>query len=169
MAEPRVPDPDLQQLLDHTARVHELLQGWRLLIATSHRAYGNLLALQLQQANPQAPLLPQRLLAVFQPHRYSRTQAFATQFASSLSAADHTYLLEIYPASEKPIVGVTSSLIASQMDPSKVSYEPSMPIVVEAVASHAKAGDLIITLGAGDVSALGPLIIQTLDAHTTQN
>jgi len=64
MAEPRVPDPDLQQLLDHTARVHELLQGWRLLIATSHRAYGNLLALQLQQANPQAPLLPQRLLAV---------------------------------------------------------------------------------------------------------
>lgn len=55
------------------------------------------------------------------------------------------------------------------MDPSKVSYEPSMPIVVEAVASHAKAGDLIITLGAGDVSALGPLIIQTLDAQTTQN
>ena len=110
-----------------------------------------------------------RVFAVFQPHRYSRTQAFATQFASSLSAADHTYLLEIYPASEKPIVGVTSSLIASQMDPSKVSYEPSMPIVVEAVASHAKASDLIITLGAGDVSALGPLIIQTLDAHTTQN
>jgi UDP-N-acetylmuramate--alanine ligase len=110
-----------------------------------------------------------RVFAVFQPHRYSRTQAFAAAFATSLSAADHTYLLEIYPASEKPIVGVTSSLIASQMDSSQVSYEPSMPTVVDAVAGNASPGDLIITLGAGDVSALGPLIIQSLEAHKTQN
>ena len=108
------------------------------------------------------------VFAVFQPHRYSRTQAFAPQFATALSAADHTYLLEIYPASEKPIVGVTSSLISSQMESSKVSYEPSMPMVVDAVAGKAKAGDLIITLGAGDVSALGPLIIQSLESHKTQ-
>lgn len=64
MAEQNAPEPDLQQLLDHTARVHELLQGWRLLIATPHRGYANMLALQLQQANPQAPLLPQWVLAV---------------------------------------------------------------------------------------------------------
>lgn len=110
-----------------------------------------------------------RVLAIFQPHRYSRTQAFAPQFASALAAADHTYLLEIYPASEKAIVGVTSSLIASQMDTARVSYEPSMPTVVETVSTNARPGDLIITLGAGDVSALGPLIIQALDSHPTQN
>jgi UDP-N-acetylmuramate--alanine ligase len=110
-----------------------------------------------------------RVLAVFQPHRYSRTQAFAPQFAASLSSADHTYLLEIYPASEKPIVGVTSSLIAQQMESTKVSYEPSMPTVVDSVAYEAKPGDVIITLGAGDVSALGPLIIQSLETHKKQN
>ena len=110
-----------------------------------------------------------RVLAIFQPHRYSRTQAFAPQFATSLSAADHTYLLEVYPASEKPIVGVTSSLIAQQMESAKVSYEPSMPTVVDSVAASARAGDVIITLGAGDVSALGPLIIQSLENYKKTN
>jgi UDP-N-acetylmuramate--alanine ligase len=101
-----------------------------------------------------------RVLAVFQPHRYSRTQAFATEFAKALDKADHTYLLEIYPASEKPI---TSSLIAQKCVTNAVTYEPSMPIVVDRVAQDAHPGDVIITLGAGDVSALGPLIIESLD------
>ena len=104
-----------------------------------------------------------RVLAVFQPHRYSRTQAFATEFAKALDKADHTYLLEIYPASEKPIAGVTSSLIAQKCVTNAVTYEPSMPIVVDRVAQDAHPGDVIITLGAGDVSALGPLIIESLD------
>lgn len=105
-----------------------------------------------------------RVFAVFQPHRYSRTQAFSPEFASALSTADYTYLLEVYAASEKPIAGVTSILIASKMDKSQVSYEPSMPAVVEAVAHKATYGDVIITLGAGDVSALGPLILQSLES-----
>lgn len=105
-----------------------------------------------------------RVLAVFQPHRYSRTQAFAGEFAEALEKADHTYLLEIYPASEKAIAGVTSSLIASKSDLNAMTYEPSMPTVVELVAKEAKPGDVIITLGAGDVSALGPLIVQSLES-----
>ena len=105
-----------------------------------------------------------RVLAVFQPHRYSRTQAFAGEFAEALDKADHTYLLEIYPASEKAIAGVTSSLIASKSDLNAMTYEPSMPTVVELVAKEAKPGDVIITLGAGDVSALGPLIVQSLES-----
>ncbi|MFM1796915.1 MAG: hypothetical protein RL733_696 [Actinomycetota bacterium] len=104
-----------------------------------------------------------RVLTVFQPHRYSRTQAFATQFAESLSLSDHTYLLEIYAASEKPIPGVTSALIANKMNATSVTYEPSMPLVVEAIAKIAKPGDLIITLGAGDVSSLGKLILAALE------
>ncbi len=105
-----------------------------------------------------------RVLTVFQPHRYSRTQAFSESFATSLAAADHTYLLEIYPASESAIPGVTSSLISSKMRSDKVTYEPSMPSVVEMVARDARAGDVVITLGAGDVSSLGKLILEALDA-----
>ena len=110
-----------------------------------------------------------RVFAVFQPHRYSRTQAFSSDFAKALSAADHTYLLEVYAASEQPIAGVTSSLISSKMDKSQVSYEPSMPAVVDAVSRMATSGDLIITLGAGDVSALGPLIIHNLESSNAHS
>jgi len=105
-----------------------------------------------------------RILTIFQPHRYSRTQAFSEGFAHSLAASDHTYLLEIYPASESAIPGVTSSLISSKMKSGTVTYEPSMPTVVEMVAGEAQPGDLIITLGAGDVSNLGKFILEALDA-----
>lgn len=64
MADPRAPQPDPRQLVDFTARVQRLLQDWRLLIATRHRAYANLLQLQLLAPQPQPPMLPQRLLAV---------------------------------------------------------------------------------------------------------
>ena len=103
-----------------------------------------------------------RVIAIFQPHRFSRTQAFAAEFASELNSADLVYLLEIYPASEKPIPGITSHSIASKMDASKVIYEPSMPEVIASVVKQARAGDLILTLGAGDVSSLAPLIIANL-------
>ncbi len=106
-----------------------------------------------------------RVLTVFQPHRYSRTKAFSEGFAKSLELADYTFLLEIYPASEAPIPGVTSSLIASKMNPSKVSYEPSMPQVVEQIAKFAQPGDVIVTLGAGDVSSLGKLILAALEEN----
>ncbi|MEY3836623.1 MAG: hypothetical protein RLZZ448_452, partial [Actinomycetota bacterium] len=105
-----------------------------------------------------------RVLTVFQPHRYSRTQVFASEFAKALSASDYTYLLEIYPASEKEIPGVSSLLISKEMASSNHSYQPSMPEVVEAVAKMAKSGDLILTLGAGDVSSLGKLILEAIES-----
>lgn len=103
-----------------------------------------------------------RLLVIFQPHRYSRTQAFASDFAKALSLADQVFLLEIYPASEDPIPGVDSTLISKEMDPSKVTVEPSMITIVEDVVNIAKPGDVILTLGAGDVSSLASVIVQTL-------
>lgn len=103
-----------------------------------------------------------RLLVIFQPHRYSRTQAFASDFAKALSLADQVFLLEIYPASEDPIPGVDSTLISKEMDPSKVTVEPSMITIVEDVVNLAKPGDVILTLGAGDVSSLASVIVQTL-------
>ena len=105
---------------------------------------------------------PGRVIVIFQPHRYSRTAAFANQFASSLELADFTYLLEVYAASEKPISGVSSLLIARQMNSEQVKFEPSMLQVVSDVVGMANSGDLILTLGAGDVSSLGDPILQEL-------
>lgn len=103
-----------------------------------------------------------RILVIFQPHRFSRTEKFAAEFAHELSQADHVFLLEIYAASEKPIPGTTSLSISKLMKSEKVTYEPSMPVVIEQVVKMAQRGDLIMTLGAGDVSALGPLIVDLL-------
>ena len=103
-----------------------------------------------------------RVIVIFQPHRYSRTAAFATQFSTSLSVADFTYLLEVYAASEKPLPGVSSLLIAKAMNPQQVKFEPSMIEVVNEVVAMAKSGDVILTLGAGDVSSLGEPILQAL-------
>ena len=104
-----------------------------------------------------------RVIAIFQPHIYSRTAMFVDQFAEVLELADHTYLLEIYAASEAAMPGVSSILIANAMKSESVTFEPSMIDVVSYAVSEAKPGDLIITLGAGDVNLLVPLILQTLE------
>jgi UDP-N-acetylmuramate--alanine ligase len=106
-----------------------------------------------------------RVLTVFQPHRYSRTSAFTKEFAQSLALSDFVYLLEIYAASEKPMEGVSSLLISKLMSPEKVKFEPSMLQVVADVAKAAKSGDVIITLGAGDVSSLSAPILDALMAN----
>jgi UDP-N-acetylmuramate--alanine ligase len=102
-----------------------------------------------------------RVLVIFQPHRYSRTQAFLDQFAQSLDLADLAILLEIYPASEKPIAGVSASLIAQKMKHGK--YIPNFLDASEEIISMAKPGDVILTLGAGDVNSLAPIIAQGLE------
>ncbi|NCV73956.1 MAG: UDP-N-acetylmuramate--L-alanine ligase, partial [Actinobacteria bacterium] len=103
-----------------------------------------------------------KVIVVFQPHRYSRTAAFASEFSAALSEADFTYLLEVYAASEAPIPGISALNISKGMDSSRVTFEPSMPKVVEEVSKRAKSGDVILTLGAGDVSSLGEPILQAI-------
>lgn len=101
-----------------------------------------------------------RVLVIFQPHRYSRTQAFLDDFAVSLDLADDVTLLEIYAASEKPIHGVSSSLIAEKMK--RGHFIPNFASASERVIEMAKPGDVIITLGAGDVNSLAPIIAEGL-------
>ncbi|CAB4999198.1 unannotated protein [freshwater metagenome] len=101
-----------------------------------------------------------RLLVIFQPHRYSRTQAFAAAFAKVLDTADRVIVLEIYAASEKPIPGITSQLITDAME--KGEYIPNFIEVADLIVNYAQPGDVIITLGAGDVSSLAPIIIDGL-------
>lgn len=101
-----------------------------------------------------------RVLVIFQPHRYSRTQAFMSDFAKSLDLADDVTLLEIYAASEKPIHGVSASLIAEKMK--NGHFIPNFAAASERVIEMAKPGDVIITLGAGDVNSLAPIIAEGL-------
>ena len=101
-----------------------------------------------------------RLVLAFQPHRYSRTQAFLAQFAESLDVADDVTLLEIYAASEKPILGVSSELIAEKMQHG--IYLPNFIEAAERIVEIAKPGDVILTLGAGDVNSLAPIIADGL-------
>jgi len=101
-----------------------------------------------------------RVIVIFQPHRFSRTKAFLDEFAIALDLADDVTLLEIYAASEKPIHGVTSAQIAEKM--SKGHYIPNFAQAAERVIEMAKPGDVIFTLGAGDVNSLAPIIAEGL-------
>ncbi len=101
-----------------------------------------------------------RVLVIFQPHRYTRTQAFLEQFATSLDLADDVTLLEIYAASEKPIPGVSSELIAEKME--NGIFLPNFVEAAERMIDMAQPGDVILTLGAGDVNSLAPIIADGL-------
>ena len=101
-----------------------------------------------------------RVTVIFQPHRYSRTQAFAKEFAKVLDLADRAIVLEIYAASEKPIAGITSRVITDLM--SHGEYIPNFIQVTDSVIETAQPQDVIITLGAGDVSSLAPIIVDGL-------
>ncbi len=107
-----------------------------------------------------------RVHVIFQPHRYTRTQDLMDEFTTAFADADTLLLLDIYPASEKPIEGVTSEVLAQRIADagSKVpEYASSFADAVERVASLARPGDLILTLGAGSVSQLGPMILKRLE------
>ncbi|MGI5403550.1 UDP-N-acetylmuramate--L-alanine ligase [Streptomyces sp. CA-135486] len=105
-----------------------------------------------------------RLLVVFQPHLFSRTQELGTEMGQALALADASVVLDIYPAREDPIPGITSALIidaarAAGADVTPVHDKATVPDVI---AGMAKPGDLVLTMGAGDVTDLGPEILARL-------
>jgi UDP-N-acetylmuramate--alanine ligase len=106
-----------------------------------------------------------RLLVAFQPHLYSRTRDFAAQFGEALSLADEVVVLDVYGAREQPEPGVSGELIAARIDlpPERVHYEPSWAAVPTLLAELARPGDLVITMGAGDVTVLGPEVLSELE------
>jgi UDP-N-acetylmuramate--alanine ligase len=99
-----------------------------------------------------------RVLAIFQPHRYTRTHHLMDDFARSFNQADAVYLLDIYAASEKPIDGVTSQALADRMlafGHKHVRYVGSIDEAVNAAMADARPGDCVLTLGAGNVWQAG--------------
>jgi UDP-N-acetylmuramate--alanine ligase len=106
-----------------------------------------------------------RIHVIFQPHRYTRTQALMDEFAAAFRDADSLFLLDIYPASEPPIPGVTAHALATRMAEQGnrlVVYAASFGDAVEAAIAVARPGDMILTLGAGSVSQLGPQVLEAL-------
>ena len=104
-----------------------------------------------------------RLVVVFQPHLYSRTATFAAEFGAALALADLAVVLDVYGAREDPQPGVTGELVAAAVpDPATVLYHPDRPSAAAFVAGVLRAGDLVITMGAGDVTAIGPQLLARL-------
>ncbi|MBW0013884.1 UDP-N-acetylmuramate--L-alanine ligase [Mycobacterium sp.] len=102
-----------------------------------------------------------RCLVVFQPHLYSRTKAFAAEFGRALSAADEVFVLDVYGAREQPIAGVSGASVAEHVS-APVRYLRDFSAVPGEVAAVARPGDVIVTMGAGDVTLLGPEIVTAL-------
>ncbi|WP_125264713.1 UDP-N-acetylmuramate--L-alanine ligase [Streptomyces alboflavus] len=105
-----------------------------------------------------------RILVLFQPHLFSRTQELGKEMGEALALADSSVVLDIYPAREDPIPGITSALIidaarAAGADVRAVADKDAAPAVI---AGMARPGDLVLTMGAGDVTDLGPLILAEL-------
>jgi UDP-N-acetylmuramate--alanine ligase len=103
-----------------------------------------------------------RIHVVFQPHRFSRTLDLLDQFSGAFANADTVIVLPIYAANEEPIPGVTAERLASRIEGPQVQFAADFSTAVAAVAAQAGKGDLILTLGAGNVSQLAPLILAEL-------
>ena len=116
----------------------------------------------VQAARAAAP--ERRLVVAFQPHLYSRTRDLAREFAEALVEADVVFLLDVYAAREQPIAGVTSALIADVMRARgrPPAWEGSRAALAAALAAQVRAGDLVITMGAGDVTRCGPELLAAL-------
>ena len=106
----------------------------------------------------------QKIHVLFQPHRYSRTLDLMEQFVSAFVDADTVIVLPIYAASEEPIPGVTAERLAERIEGPQVQFAADFAAAIDAVAAQAQKGDLILTLGAGSVSQLGPQILAALEA-----
>lgn len=106
-----------------------------------------------------------RVIVAFQPHLYSRTRDFAAEFGAALGLADEVIVLQVYGAREDPEPGVSGALVADAvtLPAERVHYVPHWEDVPGEVADVARPGDLVITMGAGDVTVLGPEILLRLD------
>jgi UDP-N-acetylmuramate--alanine ligase len=106
-----------------------------------------------------------KIHVIFQPHRYTRTRDLMEEFTSAFNDADSLFVLDIYAASEKPIEGITGEALARRIREAgkNAGYVSSFADAVNAAASSAQDGDMILTLGAGSVSQLGPMLLSRLE------
>ena len=109
---------------------------------------------------------------IFQPHRYTRTQLLMDEFSTAFRDADSVLVLEIYPASESPIPGVTGEVLANRITESggqEALFVPNLEEAKQLVTQAAKPGDMILTLGAGSISQLGPQLLKALETRSAKS
>ncbi|MDT7713573.1 MAG: UDP-N-acetylmuramate--alanine ligase [Pseudonocardiales bacterium] len=109
-----------------------------------------------------------RSVVVFQPHLYSRTATFAREFGEALDGADEVFVLDVYAAREQPMAGVSGATVAEHVG-KPVHYVPDFSAVAELVANAVHSGDVVVTMGAGDVTMLGPEIVAALEARANRS
>ncbi len=109
-----------------------------------------------------------RLVVVFQPHLYSRTRDFAEPFGRALGLADEVVVMDVYAAREDPLPGVSGQLVADAvpLPAERVAFVPSWSAVPDAVLARLRPGDLLLTVGAGDVTMLADEVLARLDEST---
>jgi len=109
-----------------------------------------------------------RLVVLFQPHLYSRTQHLARELAAALAAADAVCVTDVYAARESPIGGVTGKLVVDRLCELRpgmpAGWAPRLEDAAELVAAQCRPGDLVLTVGAGDVDRAAGLILERLSA-----
>jgi len=106
-----------------------------------------------------------RVHVIFQPHRYTRTQLLMNEFAAAFADATSISVLDIYPANEAPISGITAEVLAEKIREQgqrSARFAPSFADAIAAAITEARSGDLILTLGAGNVSQLAPQVLERL-------
>jgi UDP-N-acetylmuramate--alanine ligase len=103
-----------------------------------------------------------KVIAIFQPHLFSRTRIFADQLGAALGLADDVFVLDVYAAREDPEPGVTGALVADAVPGGRGVFHPERSTLPAVVSGRARPGDLVLTMGAGDVTALGPLVVAAL-------
>ncbi len=106
-----------------------------------------------------------RLVAVFQPHLYSRTRDFHREFGAALAEADVVWVTDVFPAREQPIPGITGELIvtaARDAGAEQVQYQREFAGLTGAVAGSLRPGDVVVTLGAGSIEEVGPAVLTRL-------
>ncbi len=104
-----------------------------------------------------------RVHVIFQPHRFSRTRDLLDEFGGAFTDADSVVVLPIYAASEEPLPGITAELLVERVKGPRVRFAPDFSSAIAAVCGEARDGDLVLTLGAGSVSQLGPQILAALE------
>jgi UDP-N-acetylmuramate--alanine ligase len=103
-----------------------------------------------------------RVIAIFQPHLFSRTRIFAAEFGAALALADEAIVLDVYAAREDPEPGVTGQLIVDAVPGGHARFMPETARIAVLIDAIAEPGDLVLTMGAGDITALGPRLVENL-------
>ncbi len=103
-----------------------------------------------------------RIIAIFQPHRFTRTALLKDQFAAAFGDADKVIVSDIYAASEKPIPGISGRTIADAIKDKQADYMPRKELIAEKLISELRSGDLVLTLGAGDIYTVGKELLTRL-------